>query len=87
VRDTAPRPRPRLETKPATGTEVGTVKWFDDQKGFGKITQGDGTEMFVHHTGILGTGRRSLREGQRVTYTVGTGPKGRPQAQNVQVVE
>jgi cold shock CspA family protein len=61
----------------------GTVKWFNQQKGFGVIVQEDGTELFVHHTNILGSGYKTLREGQRVTYVEGVGRKGRPEAQEV----
>jgi CspA family cold shock protein len=72
-----------VEMHAAGETQVGTVKrWFED-RGFGFITQADGSEIFVHHSGIEGSGRKSLREGQRVQYTVGKGMKGRPQAQNV----
>ena len=55
----------------------GTVKWFNDSKGFGFITPSDGSEdVFVHHTAIQGSGFRSLAEGQSVTYNVERGPKG-----------
>ena len=55
----------------------GTVKWFNDSKGFGFITPSDGSEdVFVHHTAIQGSGFRSLAEGQTVTYNVERGPKG-----------
>lgn len=60
----------------------GTVKWFDDRKGFGFIEQEDGTDVFVHHTNIEGTGFRSLNEGERVTFDVEQGKKG-PTATNV----
>lgn len=61
----------------------GTVKWFNDAKGYGFITQEDGTDVFVHHTAIQGSGFRSLSEGQAVTFDVTNGPKGL-QATNVQ---
>ena len=54
----------------------GTVKWFNDQKGFGFITQDGGSDVFVHHTAIQGQGFRSLEEGQRVSFDVQSGPKG-----------
>lgn len=60
----------------------GTVKWFNDQKGYGFITPDSGSDVFVHHTAIQGEGFRSLQEGQRVSFEVQNGPKG-PQAVNV----
>ncbi len=60
----------------------GTVKWFDDQKGFGFIALDDGPEVFVHHTAIQAEGFRSLAEGERVELDVVEGPKG-PKAENV----
>ncbi|HSA58613.1 MAG TPA: cold-shock protein [bacterium] len=57
--------------------QTGTVKWFNDAKGFGFITPSDsGKDLFVHHSNIQGEGFKSLSEGQQVTYNVGTGPKG-----------
>ena len=56
---------------------TGTVKWFSAEKGFGFITQDDGgPDVFVHHSGIEGTGYRQLAEGQHVSYETTTGPKG-----------
>jgi CspA family cold shock protein len=60
----------------------GTVKWFNDSKGFGFITREDGEDVFVHHTSITGNGFKSLSEGQEVTFDVETTPKG-PRAINV----
>ncbi len=54
----------------------GTVKWFNESKGFGFITKEDGEDVFVHHTSINGTGFKSLTEGQSVTFDVEKGPKG-----------
>ena len=60
----------------------GTVKWFNDEKGFGFIEQEGGKDVFVHFSAINGSGRRSLQEGQKVTMEVTQGQKG-PQAENV----
>ncbi len=60
----------------------GTVKWFDSKKGYGFIEQDTGGDIFVHHTGIMQDGFRTLREGQRVEFEVGQGRKG-PCALNV----
>src|SRR3712207_3917540 len=61
----------------------GTVKWFDGEKGYGFIRSDDGGEdVFVHHTGIAGSGFKSLDEGEKVTYEIAQGSRG-PQAQNV----
>jgi len=64
---------------------TGTVKWFDESKGFGFITRQDGgKDVFVHHSAIAGTGVKSLAEDQQVTFEVEQGPKG-PAASNVQL--
>ncbi|MFC1624637.1 cold-shock protein [Candidatus Omnitrophota bacterium] len=60
----------------------GTVKWFNDQKGFGFITPEDGPDVFVHHTAIQSDGFKTLAEGQAVEFEITKGPKGN-QAQNV----
>lgn len=60
----------------------GTVKWFNDAKGYGFISQEGGADVFVHHTAILGSGFKSLSEGEAVEFQVAQGPKG-PQASNV----
>ncbi len=63
---------------------TGTVKWFNDDKGFGFITPDEGgKDLFVHHTGINSQGFRSLTEGARVSYEAESGDKG-PKAVNVQ---
>ena len=64
--------------------QTGTVKWFNDAKGFGFITTEGGEDVFVHFSAIQGNGFRSLQEGARVEFEVTTGPKGL-QAQNVTV--
>ncbi len=63
-------------------TVTGTVKWFNDDKGFGFIAQESGPDVFVHFRAINGTGRRSLVEGQSVSFEVVQGQKG-PQAESV----
>jgi cold shock protein len=55
---------------------VGTVKWFNDSKGFGFITGEDGQDVFVHHTSIQGEGFKSLAEGDSVNFETENGPKG-----------
>ncbi len=60
----------------------GTVKWFNERKGYGFIEQEDGPDVFVHHSGISGTGFKTLNEGDRVTFDVEEGQKG-PSAVNV----
>jgi len=63
----------------------GTVKWFNESKGYGFIEQEDGPDVFVHYSGITGNGFRSLNEGDRVTFDIEQGQKG-PAATNVTVV-
>jgi cold shock protein len=64
---------------------TGTVKWFNDAKGFGFIAQDGGEDVFCHHTAINMDGFRTLQEGQRVEFEVKRGPKGL-QAENVRAV-
>ncbi|MCU4676604.1 cold-shock protein [Catenovulum sp. 2E275] len=61
---------------------TGTVKWFNDEKGFGFIEQEGGKDVFVHFSAIQANGRKTLKDGQQVTMTVTQGQKG-PQAENV----
>jgi len=56
--------------------QSGTVKWFNDAKGFGFITPESGEDLFVHFRAIQGNGFKSLQEGERVTFVVTKGPKG-----------
>jgi len=66
--------------------EVGTVKWFNNDKGFGFIKRDTGEDVFVHHTAIQSSGYRTLNEGDRVEFDVKQGPKGL-QAENVRKPE
>jgi len=63
-------------------TTHGTVKWFNDEKGYGFISRDGEQDVFVHFRNIVGEGRKTLREGQQVEFTIGEGQKG-PQAENV----
>ena len=65
--------------------QIGTVKWFNDAKGFGFITPKEGPDLFVHFRSIQGSGFKSLQEGQRVSFKVVQGQKGL-QADEVQAV-
>jgi CspA family cold shock protein len=65
--------------------EQGTVKWFNEAKGFGFISRPNGPDVFVHFSAIQSNGFRSLHEGQAVQFTVAKGPKGL-QAENVQLL-
>jgi CspA family cold shock protein len=65
---------------------IGTVKWFDNRKGWGFVVQPDGSDLFVHYTSIVGEGFRRLDDGAKVEYEVMDGPKGK-QAGNVRLLE
>ena len=83
--------RTAAKKKPAEGGSVampkfkGTVKWFNEQKGYGFISRDDGTDIFVHYSAIEGEGFRTLRQGQRVEFDVVDSPKG-PRADKVRVL-
>ncbi len=64
---------------------TGTIKWFNEKKGYGFIQQDDGGDLFVHYTALSGSGFRTLYEGQKVQFEVETTPKG-PKAKNVEVI-
>ncbi len=66
--------------------EIGTVKWFNNDKGYGFIKRETGEDVFVHHTAIQASGYRTLNEGEKVEFDVKQGPKGL-QAENVHRVE
>jgi len=82
---------PHRRAKPAEGGSVtmakfkGTVKWFNESKGYGFISRDDGQDIFVHYSAIEGEGFRTLRQGQRVEFDVVDSPKG-PRADKVRVV-
>ena len=63
----------------------GSVKWFNERKGYGFIEQEDGADVFVHHSAINSVGFKTLNEGDQVTFDVEPGPKG-PAAANVTLV-
>ncbi|EEX94286.1 cold-shock protein [Vibrio aquaticus] len=68
-----------------SNTVTGTVKWFNETKGFGFIQQENGPDVFAHFSAITGDGFRTLVEGQKVEFVVTTGQKG-PQAENIKVL-
>ena len=65
-----------------SNTVNGTVKWFNESKGFGFLTQPGGPDVFAHFSSIVGDGFKTLNEGQAVTFTISSGAKG-PQADNI----
>jgi CspA family cold shock protein len=64
---------------------TGTVKWFNEKKGFGFIQQDEGGDLFVHYTAVIGTGFKTLMEGQKVQFEIENTDKG-PKAKNVQAI-
>lgn len=68
-----------------SNTINGTVKWFNESKGFGFIEQQSGPDVFAHFSAIVSSGFKTLSEGQRVEFTLAQGPKG-PQAENIVAV-
>lgn len=66
--------------------ETGTVKWFNNTKGYGFIERGNGNDLFAHYSSINQEGYRTLRKGQQVTYVIGDGEQG-PQAFEIEVIE
>lgn len=68
-----------------SNTHTGTVKWFNDDKGFGFIQQASGPDVFAHFKAITGEGFRSLKEGQQVEFSISQGQKG-PQADNIRPI-
>jgi CspA family cold shock protein len=72
-------------TEMSNNVEQGTVKWFNDAKGYGFITRQSGEDVFVHFSAIQANGFRSLQEGQAVQFSVTKGPKGL-QAENVSIL-
>jgi CspA family cold shock protein len=65
---------------------IGTVKWFNNSKGYGFIGREGAADVFVHYSGIISDGYKSLGEGDEVEFEIVPGPKGRPQAGSVVIV-
>lgn len=70
------KPPEKSREKEGRGLAKGKVKWFDSKKGYGFIKQTEGNEVFVHFSGILGEGFKSLRAGEEVEFEISEGPKG-----------
>ncbi|RKF18551.1 cold-shock protein [Alginatibacterium sediminis] len=68
-----------------SNTVTGTVKWFNESKGFGFIAQESGPDVFAHFSAITGTGFKTLAEGQKVQFSISQGQKG-PQADNIELI-
>lgn len=71
--------------KKMSTTTTGTVKWFNDEKGFGFIAQDGGPDVFAHFRQIKGDGFRTLKEGQKVRFVITQGQKG-PQAEEIEII-
>ena len=67
-------------------TSTGKVKWFNEKKGFGFIEQDAGPDVFAHFSGIAGNGFKTLKEGQKVQFSITDGQKG-PQAENIELID
>jgi cold shock protein len=65
-----------MENNKMSERVIGTVKWFNNTKGYGFLAQDNGPDVFVHHSAIIGEGYHSLEEGQKVEFTIEQGPKG-----------
>jgi CspA family cold shock protein len=74
-----------MEIKNMSSRTIGTVKWFNNSKGYGFLARENGPDVFVHHTAIQSDGYRSLEEGQKVEFSIEQGAKG-PQAKDVVVL-
>ena len=74
---------PLLGRKDESRMAVGTVKWFNPDKGYGFVAREDGDDLFVHFSEVQMDGFKTLEEGQEVTFDVTTGQNGKPQASNV----
>lgn len=84
MEDDNSNPQSSLDS-PRSGGHTGTVKWYNDAKGYGFIARPDGPDVFVHHTAIVSEGFRTLSEGQLVEFDIVSGPKGQMAANVVKL--